>query len=121
MIRFLLALHPRAWRARYGEEFTALLESSPVTPAVVLDVLRNAARQHAASHAAAMHAATALVTSVVVEVTAVHLHLTADILWLPKTPLRGLALAALLLPWVPVATDRRLAHRRRHARLTRVG
>jgi len=25
LIRFLIALHPRDWRERYGEEFAALL------------------------------------------------------------------------------------------------
>lgn len=66
MIGFLLALHPRSWRARYGEEFRALLEADPVTATVVCDVLRNAARQHARSHAAAMQIAAALAVSFVV-------------------------------------------------------
>ena len=36
--RALLRLYPRAWRARYGEEFSALVNESPVTPRVVVDV-----------------------------------------------------------------------------------
>ena len=51
MIKFLLTLHPRRWRSRYGEEFRDLLEASPLTATVVMDVLRNAAREHARSHA----------------------------------------------------------------------
>jgi hypothetical protein len=40
--RRLLRLYPRSWRQRYGEEFTALVESSPLTPQVVLDVVAGA-------------------------------------------------------------------------------
>jgi hypothetical protein len=35
----LLALYPRAWRARYGEEFAELLESRPPTPRDRLDIV----------------------------------------------------------------------------------
>lgn len=41
-MRWLIRLYPAAWRARYGEEFTALLEEQPVTPVVALDVLLGA-------------------------------------------------------------------------------
>jgi hypothetical protein len=41
-----LALYPRAYRRRYGEEMAALLDDSPVSPAVIVDLLRGAARAH---------------------------------------------------------------------------
>ena len=45
---FLLYLYPRAWRARYGDEWRALLERQPASPARVFDVVHGAidARLH---------------------------------------------------------------------------
>jgi DnaJ homolog subfamily C member 28 len=43
---WLLALYPRRWRARYGEEFLALLEDTPLSPRMVLDCLRGALDAH---------------------------------------------------------------------------
>jgi len=43
--RRLVRLFPRTWRARYGAEFEALLESSPLTRRTVTDVLRRAAAE----------------------------------------------------------------------------
>jgi hypothetical protein len=43
--RQLLRLYPGLWRVRYGDEFLALLEKTPVTRAIVIDVLRAAARE----------------------------------------------------------------------------
>jgi hypothetical protein len=103
VIGLLLALHPRAWRARYGEELRDLLAQEPLTARVVLDVLLNAARQQVAVHALAARVAVALAISVVVEVLAVRAHVTANILWPPGGPVRTCVLAAPLLPWVPVA------------------
>jgi hypothetical protein len=40
--RFLVRLHPRAWRDRYGAEFLALLESSPEDLPTFTDTLRSA-------------------------------------------------------------------------------
>ena len=40
----LLRLYPAAWRARYGEEYTALLEELPADGRVALDVLSLAVR-----------------------------------------------------------------------------
>jgi hypothetical protein len=39
MIGFLIALYPARWRQRYGEEFRAVLESRPLGPFDVADVL----------------------------------------------------------------------------------
>ncbi|HKV83453.1 MAG TPA: hypothetical protein VJN88_02785 [Ktedonobacterales bacterium] len=41
-MRLLLRLYPIAWRARYGDEFAALLEARPMTPRIVLDVMTGA-------------------------------------------------------------------------------
>jgi hypothetical protein len=38
----LLGLYPRSWRARYGEEFVALLEKEGTGPRVVLSVVAGA-------------------------------------------------------------------------------
>src|SRR5919107_1999671 len=42
VIALLLRLYPRRWRARYGEEFAALLEERPLGPFDVADVLLGA-------------------------------------------------------------------------------
>jgi hypothetical protein len=34
----LLSLYPDSWKSRYGQEFRALLEELPVTPATLLDI-----------------------------------------------------------------------------------
>jgi len=41
----LLRLYPGLWRVRYGSEFLALLEKTPLTRTVVVDVIRLAARE----------------------------------------------------------------------------
>jgi hypothetical protein len=40
--RRLLRLYPRAWRARYGEEFLAMLGSNRLRPSQVIDIVRGA-------------------------------------------------------------------------------
>ena len=42
----ILRLFPSAWRRRYGEELTDLLEEMPATPATTVDLLRGAATLH---------------------------------------------------------------------------
>jgi hypothetical protein len=46
MRRFLIRLYPRDWRARYGDEFEALLEERPVGPFDVADILLAAIDAH---------------------------------------------------------------------------
>jgi hypothetical protein len=43
--RRLVGLYPRAWRARYEQELLALIEETPITFGVVVDLLAGAARQ----------------------------------------------------------------------------
>jgi hypothetical protein len=47
-LKHLIRLYPRAWRARYGEEFAALVEGQPVRPGLVLDILAGAIDAHLA-------------------------------------------------------------------------
>ena len=42
----ILRLYPSAWRRRYGEELSDLLEEVPSTPATTVDLLRGAATLH---------------------------------------------------------------------------
>jgi hypothetical protein len=42
----ILRLYPSAWRRRYGEELSDLLEEVPATPATTVDLLRGAATLH---------------------------------------------------------------------------
>ncbi len=55
MIGLLLRCYPAAWRARYADEFTALLEQRPLGPFDVADVLLGAvdAHLHLRGHGAA--------------------------------------------------------------------
>lgn len=45
LARWLLRAYPRAWRARYGEEFQDLLHAGRGGPGTVLDILIAAARE----------------------------------------------------------------------------
>ena len=64
-------------------------------------------------HAVALLVLGALASSIIVEVLAVRADLTDNVLWPPSTPARALALALLLLPWLPVADHLAQAVRRR--------
>ena len=43
--RAIVRLYPRAWRARYRDEFCALLEAQPVTARVLIDVALGCSRE----------------------------------------------------------------------------
>jgi hypothetical protein len=47
LARRLIALYPRAWRSRYGDEFAAFLEDSPSTLASITNVIGSAIRERA--------------------------------------------------------------------------
>jgi hypothetical protein len=72
---------------------------------VVVGVVRNGAQQHQRRHRTLVRVTAALVVSTAVEVVALNAGITDNVLWPPTTPVRGLLLLALLLPWVPVAQD----------------
>src|SRR5919109_164064 len=42
MTNLLIRLYPAAWRARYGDEFAALLEAGPLGPFDIADILLGA-------------------------------------------------------------------------------
>ena len=52
MRRFVLALYPLAWRERYGEELSALLEDEPPRAPALLDLARGALMAHLRRHPA---------------------------------------------------------------------
>jgi hypothetical protein len=45
-MKAILRLYPAAWRRRYGEELSDLLDEMPSTPATTLDLLRGAVNLH---------------------------------------------------------------------------
>jgi hypothetical protein len=103
MIRLLVALYPRRWRATYGEEFAGYLEDTRLTPRAVLDVAVSAGKLHAASHRRLALVLASLLWSGLMEYLSVRAHLTANILWAPSAPARALALAATIGPWLGFA------------------
>lgn len=115
MIRLLVALYPRKWRASFGEEFSGLLEDTRLTPGAVVDVVVSAGRLHAASHRRLAIVLASLLWSGCLEYLSVRARLTANVLWAPSTPARALALAGTIGPWLGFAgviAARRLGRRR---------
>ncbi len=45
MTRLITRLYPRAWRERYGEELSDLIDETGISPRVAFDVARGAARE----------------------------------------------------------------------------
>lgn len=118
MTRLLVALYPRRWRSTFGEEFTALLEDTRLTPRVVADVVVSAGKLHAASHRRLTFVLASLLWSGLMEYLSKHAHLAVNALWIPRTPASALALAATVAPWLwlaAVITTQRLGRRREHA------
>jgi hypothetical protein len=115
MIRLLVTLYPKKWRTTFGDEFAALLEDTRLTPRAVVDVVASAGRVHAASHRRLGLVVASLLWSGVMEYFSVRAGLTANVLWVPSTPARALALAATIGPWLGFAgaiAARRLGHGR---------
>ena len=64
LAHFLTLLHSRRWRARYGEEFEALLREVPATPKTLCDTAQSiVTSQHRPAIAAAAAIALLLVVS----------------------------------------------------------
>ncbi len=103
MIGLLVALYPRKWRASFGEEFAALLEDTRLTPRAVFDVVVHAGKLHAESHRRLTLVLASLLWSGCMEYLSVRARLTANILWAPASPVRALALAATVGPWLALA------------------
>lgn len=100
LIRILVALHPKSWRDRYGEEFTALLEDSRLTPGGVIDVLAHTVRLHVRARRRAVLTAAALVISLACYAVGRVEGLAPNILWAPTDLPRGLLLAGAVGPWL---------------------
>jgi hypothetical protein len=79
--------------------------------------VRNGAQQYQRRQRTLVRVTAALVVSAAVEVVALNAGITNNVLWPPTTPVLGLMLIALLLPWVPVAQDavKRIGRRRESA------
>ena len=45
LAQHITRLYPSRWRSRYGDEFAAVLEESPLTPLLLADVLYHAGRE----------------------------------------------------------------------------
>ena len=119
LIRVLVALHPKDWRERYGDEFAALLEDTRLTdtgltPAAVSNVVTQAAGLRLRAHPGSLLLVTAVLISVTCEVVAQRTGLAENVLWLPTDPLRALALLGAVGPWLALII--RTAARRRTAR-----
>jgi hypothetical protein len=119
LIRLVVAVYPKAWRRRYGDEFSALLEDRGLTPHVVLDVLVHAVAMHARLRTVVALSVPAVALSACVEALAVNRGVTENILWAPTSPLRALALLAVLAPWVALISLSAI-RRRRDARLEEI-
>jgi hypothetical protein len=100
LIRFLIALHPRDWRERYGEEFAALLQDIRLTPAAIGDVVIQSAGLRLKAHQGPLLLAAAVVVSVACETVAKQTGLAVNILWVPTDPVRALVLLGAVGPWV---------------------
>jgi hypothetical protein len=114
LIRVLVALHPKDWRERYGEEFAALLEDTRLTPAAVGNAVAAAAGLRLRAHPGPLLLVTAIVVSATCILAANRTGLAANILWAPTDPLRSLALLGAVGPWTALII--RVAARRRAAR-----
>lgn len=119
LIRVLVALHPRDWRERYGDEFAALLEDTlladtGLTPSAAGNVVVQAAGLRLRAHQAPLLLVTAVLISVSCEVVAQRTGLAVNILWVPADPLRALALLGAVGPWAALII--RMGARRRAAR-----
>jgi hypothetical protein len=107
----LVRLYPRTWRRRYGAGLEALLDEMPASPAVVLDVVRGAARAHVRQRRSAAVWLVAAVATVMAEVLSLRAGVTVNVLWAPTDPVRALFLVLTLAPaasalWLTVRPGR---------------
>lgn len=98
MRRLLLRAWPPGWRARYGDELLDLLEGSPVTTGIVVDIVRAAAAARVRVHPRRYRAALAVVLFTLADAFAVRIGVTENILWAPTTPLRAVVLLTTIAP-----------------------
>jgi hypothetical protein len=116
MIRVLVALHPKDWQDRYGEEFGALLEDSRLTPFAVVDVVLHAARLRIGKHLIVLLFAVAFLMSCACNSVVRLNKLAENILWAPTDVPRALLLAGAVGPWLALAVWLRRGRSRESAR-----
>jgi hypothetical protein len=116
MIRVLVALYPKDWRDRYGEEFGALLEDSRLTPFAVADVIVQAARLRIRTHLTVVLFAAAFGISWACNGVVVVNRLAENILWAPTDLPRAFLLVGTIGPWLAPAIWSRRRRTRRLAR-----
>jgi flagellar motor component MotA len=97
----LIALYPRTWRERYGDEFAALLEDFGIGPRTILDVLLGAfdahIRQRASDRAAARAQSALILGGKITMGTIVGVGL-AVLVWAFAVTIEGGRLVSYLLP-----------------------
>ncbi|MEV7626546.1 hypothetical protein [Actinoplanes sp. NPDC089786] len=106
LTRLLVALHPPAWRRRYGDEFAALLDDTRLTPRAMADVVANAARLRCDAHTEGLLIVAALAVATVSRVIAHREGFAVNVLWVPATVLGALTLAGAVGPWVALIVRR---------------
>lgn len=100
LAHILIRLYPTRWRARYGDEFDALLHQTPLTPRVVVDILGACMRMHARVHRLGLMLGAAVVVSMVSETCARVLDDVPNILWTPTDFSDLLLLVGSVGPWI---------------------
>ena len=113
MTRLLVGLYPKQWRETFGDEFSALLEETRLTPTVIVDVALHTARLRVGTHRRLMLVVASLLWSAFFEYISFHAGLAANILWSPSNPLRALALLATTAPWLALTVAFLVHHRSR--------
>ena len=101
--RLLLRMYPKSWRQRYGAEFTELLDATPMTVFVALDVARHAAVERIRNTGRAWRILSALACFAVLDALAVRMQITDNLFWSPNTPARGAMLAFTGAPLAAIA------------------
>ncbi|PPK62787.1 hypothetical protein V5P93_004043 [Actinokineospora auranticolor] len=115
LIRALVALHPKAWRDRYGEEFAALLEDTGLTPRAVVDVVAHAGGLRVRAHLTGVLVIAAFLVSGACRKVGLASGLTHNVLWAPTDLPKALLLLGTVGPWLALIVRQRV----RKARATR--
>lgn len=105
MLALLLALYPKAWRERYGQEYEALLEDTlndtGMSVATVFDIAKAACSLRLMAHQRNLSVLVATGLYTLSGVTCIRLGLTDNWpIWAPASPLKA---AGLLLTLAPLA------------------
>jgi hypothetical protein len=94
----LLALYPRWWRDQYGEEYSALLEDTGISPSIAFDVAASALKLWLHEHSRVLAALSVLGQYSFSIWLCVHLHITDNMFWLPTSLLQTIGLLITYAP-----------------------